>query len=86
MKSKLYPLRLLLTVGLAASPVTVWAHQGHDNSLWHAVLHMIETNGAGLVLISMVIIAALVWNVKQRRSSSAALRTEIRKAQDHDPR
>jgi hypothetical protein len=86
MKSKLYPLRLLSTVGLAALPVTVWAHQGHANSIWHAVLHMIETNSVGLVLVSLAIIAALVWNVNQRRPSGAVVHTEICKAQDHDPR
>jgi len=86
MKSKLYPLRLLSIVGLAALPVTVWAHQGHANSIWHAVLHMIETNGVGLALVSLAIIAALVWNVNQRRPSGAVALAEVREEQDHDPR
>ncbi len=86
MKSKLKPWRLIAPLGLSALPATVLAHQGHANSAWHAVLHMLEANGVWLVLVSLVIIASLVWNVRQRRPLGAVVRAEIGKEQDHDSR
>lgn len=77
---------LLATLGLSALPATVLAHQGHGNSVWHAVLHLIEANGVWLVLVSLGIIASVVWTVSQRRPLGALVRATIRKEQDHDPR
>jgi hypothetical protein len=86
MKSKLKRLSLLATLGLSALPATALAHEGHANSVWHAVLHLFEANGVWLVLVSLAIIASFVWNVSQRRSLGAVVPAAIRKEQDHDPR
>lgn len=86
MKSKLNPLRVLATLGLSVLPVSVLAHQGHVNSVWHAVLHMVETNGVWLVLVSVAITALCIWKVGQRRPIGAVLPSGIRKEQEHDPR
>jgi hypothetical protein len=86
MKSKLNPLRVLATLGLSVLPLSVLAHQGHVNSVWHAVLHMVETNGVWLVLVSVAITASCIWKVCQRRPIGAVLPSAIRKEQEHDPR
>lgn len=86
MKSTLKRLSLLATLGLSASPATVLAHEGHGNSVWHAVLHLFETNGVWLVLVSLAIIASFVWNASQRRPLGVVVPAAIRKEQDHDPR
>mgnify|MGYP007025772558 FL=1 len=86
MKSKLNPLRVLATLGLSVLPLSVLAHQGHVNSVWHAVLHMVETNGVWLVLVSVAITALCIWKVGQRRPIGAVLPSAIRKEQEHDPR
>jgi hypothetical protein len=82
MKSKFKPLSLLATLGLSALPATVLAHQGHANSVWHAVLHLFEANGLWLVLVSLAIIASFVWNIGQRRPLGALVPASIRKEQE----
>lgn len=89
MTSTLNPLRLLSTLGLSALsvlPAPVLAHQGHANSVWHAVLHLFEANGLWLVLVSLAIIASFIWNVRQRRPLGAVVRADIGQELDHDPR
>jgi hypothetical protein len=86
MKSKLNPLRVLATLGLSVLPLSVLAHEGHVNSVWHAVLHMVETNGVWLVLVPVAIIASFFWMVSQRRPNGAVVPVAIRKEQAHDPR
>jgi hypothetical protein len=86
MKSKLNSLRVLATLGLTVLPLSVLAHQGHGNSIWHAVLHRIEDNSLWLVLVSLAIIASFVWRVGQRRLICAVRPATIRKEQQHDPR
>lgn len=86
MKSKINPLHILATLGLTVLPLSVLAHQGHGNSLWHAVLHRLEDNGLWLVLVSLAIIASFVWRVGQRRLMGAVQPATIRKEQQHDPR
>lgn len=86
MKSTLNPLCVLAALGLSVLPASVLAHQGHVNSVWHAVLHMVETNGVWLVLVSLAIIASFIWNVRQRRPLGAVVRADIGQELDHDPR
>lgn len=86
MKSKINPLHILATLGLTVLPLSVLAHQGHGNSLWHAVLHRLEDNGLWLVLVSLAIIASFVWRVGQRRLMGSVQPATIRKEQQHDPR
>lgn len=89
MTSKLNPQRVLTTFGwlaMLALPGPVLAHQGHANSVWHAVLHLTEVNGLWLAWVSLAIMFSFVWRARQRRLSNVVAREETLKEQDHDSR
>lgn len=67
---------LLAAVG-AALPATAWAHPAHDNTVLHAVLHMLQTNGIWVGLL----FAVVVWLLH-----SQAKRAFVAKESDHDSR
>jgi hypothetical protein len=85
---KFSPLSLLVAVALAGTPMSVLAHDGHGNSIWHAVLHMIEDNGLLLAIAFVAIVASLRWRAKlrSRSSSPSPARSKIGKENDHDSR
>lgn len=69
---KFSPLNLLAAIGLAGLPLSVFAHPGHANSVWHAVLHMIEANGLWLLLALVAGIVSLGYFARRQRQSVAA--------------
>lgn len=55
---------VLVLFGLAA-PLTVWAHPAHGNTVMHAVIHLLESNGIWLTLLCAVALLALGLRVKK---------------------
>lgn len=54
------------------------AHDGHGNTPWHAVLHMLEDSGAILLLALILMVALLVLRArKQRGTTTTMMQTKI---------
>jgi len=68
----------LFIIALLAMPPTVSAHQGHGNTMIHAVLHLLEDNVFFVILVVMAIAAGLALRHTNRQS-------RIRKG-NHDSR
>ena len=54
--------------GVAVSGVA-HAHDGHGNTFWHAMLHMLENNGAVLLLALVLMVALLVLRARKQRDA-----------------
>lgn len=57
----------LVIAATSAVPLSVAAHEGHGNTPWHAVMHMLEQNGAVIGLLLLVGIGTLAWRAQQKR-------------------
>jgi len=87
-------LRHVFTTAALAVPLTAFAHDGHGNTPLHAVLHMLEQNGAVIGLMLVLGVGSLLWRAQQKRASQKrALQDRFpqnhlteRKEQDHDSR
>jgi len=80
----LHVLRNVFTTAALALPLTTFAHDGHANTPLHAILHMLEQNGAAIGLMLVVGVGTLVWRAQQKRASRNRLAK--RKEQHHDSR
>jgi len=72
-----------------ALPVSALAHDGHANTPLHAILHMLEQNGAVIGLMLVVGIGTLLWRAQHKRASQKRpLQDHLteRKEQGHDSR
>lgn len=49
------------------------AHEGHGDTLWHAFMHMIESNGAPLLFAMGVILVMLMARARRLRQSRMTL-------------
>jgi len=69
---------VLARIAFAALALTIsataYAHDGHVNTLWHALLHMIEDNGVPLLIAFIVIVGVLLSRSRKQRATDRALR------------
>jgi len=68
----------LLIVALLAMPLTVFAHEGHVNTVIHAAIHFIEDNVFFLVLAVMSALAGLALRQQNRQPKTRAKRHDSR--------
>lgn len=81
-----------VAAGLLVSGVAM-AHDGHGNTPWHAVLHMLEDNGGILLLALVLMVALLVVRARKQRGATAMMSqsratrsTQDRAGGSHDSR
>lgn len=74
---------LLLTLA-GLIPSLAWAHDGHGDTPWHAVLHMIEHDGGWILLLLIAAVFTLFRANKALQKSRSRLQAS--KGQHHDSR
>ena len=66
-------LKFISTTTLALVSGVALAHSGHGDTLVHAVLHMIETNGLAILVLFVALVASLLLRYKKQSKQSQAL-------------
>jgi len=67
-----------LLVAMLAMPLTVFAHEGHADSVIHAAIHLLETNAFFLLLVVMAAFAGLALRQQNRQPKTRAKRHDSR--------
>lgn len=67
-----------ILMGLAMLPWVARAHDGHTDSVLHAVLHLLEDGGLFLLLVFLAVLAGLILRQRAHQPKSLGNR--------HDPR
>mgnify|MGYP000152496392 CR=1 FL=1 len=63
-------IRIPLIAAATATPLSAFAHDGHGNTPLHAIMHMLEQNGAAIGLLLLVAVGSLIWRAQQKRSQN----------------
>lgn len=72
-----------LSMGAAMGmPLTALAHDGHGNTPLHALMHMLEQNGAAIGVLLLVGIGTLVWRAQQKRKTGMSPRSSVKHEQE----
>ncbi len=80
-------MRGLKQVGLLLTgflPALAWAHDGHGDTPWHALMHMIEHDGGWIVVVFLATLVTLIVTMRQHRKAQS--RSVKRSESRHDSR
>lgn len=65
-------------IAVLAMPLPAMAHEGHSDTVIHAVLHLIEDSGVFLLLLFIAVLAALVLRHHGQASKARGSRHDSR--------